>query len=315
MEIRAITKAEQLYTYSQSSQISSQCGLIGYLRADMGSDGNGFYTTWFGYCDDLKTGEFKTRLEGVINECRLNSKYGGILASRTDMLRYCREHDDGAFVGNYTTEYGYRIDTDEYSYLMRLNPIKGDYNLYCYCYRKEWLNDHLHQAEKGIRFITPDYKEQFRIEDGDQIRIPSANGEYRDSTVRYIDEYHIELDGRNLYHICQFAEMMEAAGNGYPIPLRKSLPEYCYSVLPGSGDLIIINKGESGYYKCDFSEPGDNRALADELNAEGGVSKAQEAAMLAGSMFGWSVPAADPRNYDDNGEPIRVRTKDRGDER
>lgn len=299
METRAITKAEQMYTYSQSNQISSQCGLIGYLRADMGSNGNGFYSTWFDYREDLKSDVFKAEFDDVINSCRSDR----MLASRTDMIRYCREHADGEFAGSYTTEYGYRIDTDNYAYLMRLNPTKGDYNLYCYCYRKDWLDHHLHEAEKGIRFITPDYKEQFRIEDGDSIRILQGDGKYDDRTVRYIDEYHIELDGTNLYHICQFAEMMEAAGNGYPIPLRKSLPANCYSVLPDTGELIIINKGESGYYKCEFSEPGNNRSLADELNAGGGVSKAQEAAMLVGSMFGWGVPGADPKNYAEDGTP------------
>lgn len=311
MEIRAITKTERMYTYSQGSQISSQCGLIGHLRADMGSNGNGFYSTWFDYSEHLKTDEFKAEIDEVINACRSS----GMLASRSEMLRYCREHADGEFTGSYTMEYGYRIDTDNYAYLMRLNPTKGDYNLYCYCYRKDWLDHHLRESEKGIRFITPDYKEQYRIEDGDQIRIPSADGEYRDSTVRYIDEYHIELDGRNIYHICQFAEIIETAGNGYPIPLRRSLPDHCYSVLPDTGELVIIKKGESGYYKCEFSEPGDNRGLADELNVEGGVSKAQEAAMLIGSMYGWGVPGADPKNYDDNGIPIKTKKIDRGDAR
>ena len=30
---------------------------------------------------------------------------------------------------------------------------------------------------------------------------------------------------------------------------------------------------------------------------------------------GWAVPAADPKNYDDNGQPIRPKHKDRGDAR
>ena len=41
-EKRAMIEAEDKYTFRQSSQISSQTGLIGYLRADMDTDGNAY---------------------------------------------------------------------------------------------------------------------------------------------------------------------------------------------------------------------------------------------------------------------------------
>ena len=75
-----------------------------------------------------------------------------------------------------------------------------------------------------------------------------------------------------------------------------SLPEHCYAVLPSSGQLIEVRRGEMGYYPCTYST-GDrsyNQVLANYFNAHEGITKAQAAAMLAGSMFGWNVPAANP---------------------
>jgi len=86
-----------------------------------------------------------------------------------------------------------------------------------------------------------------------------------------------------------------------------TLPETCYSTLPSTGELIIIKRGERGYYKTDYptGDKEETRFLADERNGILEVTKAQEAAMLAGSMFGWDVPAADPASYDADGNPIK----------
>lgn len=317
MTIRPMVPAERNYFYSQSQQISMQTGLIGYLRADMDSDGKGFFSTFFDFRADLKTEDFKTEFDEVINALRFDENYGGALKDRTSLAAYCRRSQESSFGGD-GRKFGFRADTEQYSYLLRLNPNKGEYNLYCYCYQRKWLDRHLQQAEKGIRFIDPHYKELFRIPDGDQIRITYTDGEKRDSVCRYIDDYHVEIGSvrSNLLHICQFAEMMERNG-GTVIPLRSSLPEQCYGVLPDTGELIIIKKGESGYYRTDVATTGkeETHALADEYNGKLGISKAQAAAMMAGSMFGWQVPAADPKHYDENGQSIRPRQKDRGDAR
>ncbi len=310
-EKRSMIETEDMYAFSQSSQISAQTGLIGYLRADMDTDGNGFFSTWNGWNDRLKTQEFKDEFDAVINSLR---EEGDILYNRKALAGYCYSNPQ-ARMSTDMEYYGVRVDTTKYSYMMRLCPEKGEYNLYCYCYYKSWLDSHMKMAEKGIRFITPHYEEKFRIPDGDKVRITLNDGSYFDEVCRYIDDYHVEI-GSSLYHICEFAERMEENGNKV-IPLRSSLPERCFTVHPETGEMIIIKKGESGHYNTDLNcnDAAVSRVVAAENNKKLGVTKTQEKCMVAGSMFGWDVPGADPKSYDADGKFTPNKMKDRGDAR
>lgn len=192
------------YYYSQSQQISQQTGLIGHIRGFI--DGYGFITTWNGFRDDRKTDEFKKDIDDVFKKALF-------LKDRKALVNMCYTHMDAALNDN---EYGFRIDTDKYSYLFRLNPNRGEYS-YCYCYIKEYLDRHLKNAEKGIRFIDSNYKPLFTIKDGEKVRILFEDGSSEERICRYIDEYHVEVGygSCNLFHICEFAERMERIGATY----------------------------------------------------------------------------------------------------
>ena len=86
--------------------------------------------------------------------------------------------------------------------------------------------------------------------------------------------------------------------------LAEGLPKLCFSTLPGTGELICIKRGESGYYPSDWStdDPAHNQELADYNNERLGVTQEQRLAMECGSMHGWGVPGANPACYEQQQE-------------
>ena len=73
-----------------------------------------------------------------------------------------------------------------------------------------------------IRFIDSHYNELFRIKDGESITVKFSDGSVSDRKCTYIDDYHTKI-GHNVFHICEFAELMERGGSTYR---PKDTPEY-----------------------------------------------------------------------------------------
>lgn len=302
LNYKSLTPEERLYAYTLSSQLTAQTGAIGYLRGDFGRNGAEFWTQFFDEAEQRKSDGFRASLQDVVTAMR---EPGGPLRDRFAMVSFCGLREDAVLDGSAGRSYGFRVDTPQFAYLLRCIPSPGDYNFYLRCYDRGLLESHMALAEHGIRFITPFYQEKFRIPDGDMIRIRDKDGESRDRICRYIDDYHVQVGG-SLYHICELAEMNAHLG-ATVVPLRSSLPDTCYAALETEDNIILIEKGEPGYVQTEIHpDAGQTKQeAADSINEKLGVTKAQAAAMVAGSMFGWEVPAADPKNYDEKGVPIR----------
>lgn len=210
MEIRPMTPAERIYAYRQSRQIAGQTGCIGYLQGGVGVNGNDSNRTWSDIWKTFQSEDFQSELDTVIRALR--SEEYGLFANQKKMTEYVTEYPDSMFPEKDGTECGFRADTERHAYLIRCNPTGGSFDIYCYV--AEHLDRHMGNARQGIRFIEPDYKEKFRIPDGGKIVVTAAWGKKIEHTCRFIDEYHTEV-GNQLYHICQFAELMHKNGAAY----------------------------------------------------------------------------------------------------
>ena len=245
---------ERLYFYRQSQQLSGQTGQIGKLRADFDRDGNGFFSTWEDIRSNLKTEDFKIEFDKVINSLRFEVD-STPLANRKNLSAFLSKQDvsllpdDGDW-------HGLRADTDKYSYFFRLKSQPGDYNVYVWCYKRDWLDDHISKAEKGIRFIDSGYNDKFTIPDGGTVKLNFSDGASEEKSCRYIDDTHVQFgDGSGAYglqHICEFAERLEKIGatvEPVTVPIVK-LTERFYCPLK----LSVFERDEYG----DLEEDGYN---------------------------------------------------------
>ena len=209
MNLRPMTAEEHKYSYDQSTQLTGQTGCIGYLSGTLDAEGR-FGPAWTDRWASLDTVEFQADREIAFQALRHE---GCVLENRRRMQAYCLDHPDSS-MDRECREYGFRLDTDHYAYLLRLRPREGE--AYVYCYLGERLDRHIGDARKGIRFITSGYDDLFRLRDGEKIRIECGDGRTLERACRYIDEYHLEVGAyprEEIYHICQFAELMEQAQN------------------------------------------------------------------------------------------------------
>ena len=107
----------------------------------------------------------------------------------------------------------------------------------------------------------------------------------------------------NFYCFCYDKEMVMNK-----LAHDRGLPRYCYGFIPTSKEEIRIDIAESGY--TPVGRDGSMKHVL-EMNRELGVTRQQMEAMKVGSLFGWNVPGADPKSYDEYGALKRTCNADR----
>ena len=93
-----------------------QIGCVGYLKGSFIGDEKEPWVHWQDHHRYLKTKEFTTELDKVVNSLREN----GLLKDLDSMAEFIRAHGGAAIDEYFCTEYGFLADTEKYSYLIRL---------------------------------------------------------------------------------------------------------------------------------------------------------------------------------------------------
>lgn len=302
---------ERNYLTPQPQLLVEQTGYIGQLIGTIGPKYDDFEGQWTGHWPWPVKKSFLEDFRTVIGYLRSE---GNPLYSKAAAAAYCFQYQAAYCRSSPIEEYGFRVDTDSYSYLVQLMypltqkiPVN---NFQVNVYFKDRLCIHLRDAREGIPFLDPvTGKEIFRVQDGDHIQLESFfEGGKTTMLVRYCStlvstslEHHAYVGGM-VKSYKEFAECFHTNGNQV-IPIRKSLPKRCFAYREVDGTLMEITRGERIMQLSPLStgRKSENQKLADAYNANLGVTKAQVAAMVQGCSYGWEHPEADPANYDSEG--------------
>ena len=102
--------------------------------------------------------------------------------------------------------------------------------------RRIWESETL---PKDIRLINSHYDDLYRIPDGGVIQVDYPDGRSFTARLEYLDDYHFDMGGLgNVFHICQFAEVMERNHADF-YPEIQTQDEQAAWELGGKGYLAI----------------------------------------------------------------------------
>ena len=146
--IRPATESERNFAIWRADIVQSHSGFIGYLSFERGSADN-FYTNW-------RDGEW-----GELNDSKFKNTFSNFMNTiKATLLR--TNSDAGHYVGNYPSawderysHYAFRVDVDNYTFLISMNPSSVHTIGRVYAYSKSMLDSYLEEISnrEEIRFL------------------------------------------------------------------------------------------------------------------------------------------------------------------
>lgn len=300
MQFRAAANEEVKYAQIQQHCLIDATGAVGYFCGDADLPWNGWTTLNNARYNNAARTDIKTVMRHIEKQ-EFNPVSGSGIINCFDAIRavceaklFCDEEVERVF----------RLDTDKYTYMIRLlasvNHIDDD-NYFIYCYARNEFDNHLTKARNGITFFRSKDEPMFAITDGDDVAILDVKGNVKNVfPCRYVSDTAYMI-GTEVH-----TSPIWDATKGQIIPMYNTLPKRSFYCEPRTGNLVLIMKGVRGYsiYPRNTSNVFENKRLADKLNADNGVSRAQAEAMYCGCTISWQSAMANPINYDTNGQYV-----------
>lgn len=130
----------ELVFRTNNPEIKQAC--IGHMRFDFGS-GNEFWHTWWGGLEMLNDKAFKKNLQSMVDGLRKT-----VLNDLSAIARECAANEDARLGKTWDDQcFGFKTETTDYSYYLKLNPSLGNY-CYLYCYDKALLEQAMAQDKQ-----------------------------------------------------------------------------------------------------------------------------------------------------------------------
>ncbi|MCL2798489.1 MAG: hypothetical protein FWD58_10675 [Firmicutes bacterium] len=138
---------------------------------------------------------------------------------------------------------------------------------------KQAEQDVIPDVRLDIIFYGTDYKERFRVKDGESIKITDGfDGKEYIKKCRYLDEHHFTLGGET-YHVDEFMRRQTQAGNTYePIPSQE--PKI---------DIVVSEPGKPPYYS---EIPINMAALRDVIGGQPEIMHSEHGAIVLRGING-----------------------------
>lgn len=121
------------------------------------------------------------------------------------------------------------------------------------------------KEQQYIRFIDSRYNRLFTVPNGGNVVLTYFDGKTKTLPCEYIDDYHAQI-GSNVYHICEFAELMERRGAVYA-PEHPTEKDVCdtYEIYQ------IRNTAKTAYSFCSYDEAKKKLLLSDYRRVYAGM--------------------------------------------